>query len=106
MLSEPAATPVNEDTELEKRPIDNYELASRLSYFLWSSMPDDELFVLAAKGTLSDEDVLELVEMILGALGRGDRSHERLVGISDMAIDHVEMALVDRQVDRLAHRGR
>ena len=29
-----------------------YELASRLSYFLWNSMPDDELFALAGKGEL------------------------------------------------------
>jgi hypothetical protein len=28
-------------------PLDDYELASRLSYFLWSSMPDEELFDLA-----------------------------------------------------------
>ena len=33
-------------------PIGEYELASRLSYFLWSSMPDDELFALAARGQL------------------------------------------------------
>ena len=32
--------------------IDEYALASRLSYFLWSSMPDDELFALAEKGKL------------------------------------------------------
>jgi hypothetical protein len=32
--------------------IDEYSLASRLSYFLWSSMPDQELFTLAAKGQL------------------------------------------------------
>ncbi len=32
--------------------ISEWELASRLSYFLWSSMPDDELFALAAKGEL------------------------------------------------------
>ncbi len=32
--------------------LNDYELASRLSYFLWSSMPDDELYNLAAKGTL------------------------------------------------------
>ncbi len=32
--------------------IDEYALASRLSYFLWSSMPDDELFHLAAAGQL------------------------------------------------------
>lgn len=31
-----------------------YELASKLSYFLWGSMPDDELMRLAAKGTLDD----------------------------------------------------
>ena len=29
--------------------INDYELASRLSYFLWSSMPDDELFCAAAQ---------------------------------------------------------
>jgi hypothetical protein len=33
-------------------PINEYALASRLSYFLWSSMPDGELFALAAKGRL------------------------------------------------------
>jgi mono/diheme cytochrome c family protein len=32
--------------------LNEYELASRLSYFLWSSMPDDELSALAAKGRL------------------------------------------------------
>jgi hypothetical protein len=32
--------------------INDYELASRLSYFLWSSMPDNELFEQARKGTL------------------------------------------------------
>ena len=35
--------------------IGEYELASRLSYFLWSSMPDDELFALAARGQLRRE---------------------------------------------------
>jgi mono/diheme cytochrome c family protein len=35
-----------------------FELASRLSYFLWSSMPDDELLSLAESGRLSDERVL------------------------------------------------
>lgn len=33
-------------------PVDEYSLASRLSYFLWSSMPDDELFDLARRGEL------------------------------------------------------
>ena len=30
-------------------PIDEYQLASRMSYFIWSSMPDQELFDLAAR---------------------------------------------------------
>jgi mono/diheme cytochrome c family protein len=34
------------------RELSDYELAARLSYFLWSSMPDDELFDLAARGKL------------------------------------------------------
>jgi hypothetical protein len=33
-------------------PLDEYALASRLSYFLWSSMPDPELLALAGKGQL------------------------------------------------------
>src|ERR1051325_11472018 len=36
----------------DAHPIDDYQLASRLSYFLWSSMPDDELFALAQKKQL------------------------------------------------------
>ncbi len=35
------------------------ELASRLSFFLWSSIPDDELLDLAARGKLGDSTVLE-----------------------------------------------
>ena len=38
--------------------IDEWELASRLSVFLWSSLPDDELLDLAEKGKLRDPDVL------------------------------------------------
>jgi hypothetical protein len=34
--------------------VSEFELASRLSYFLWSSMPDDELFRLARQGELRD----------------------------------------------------
>ncbi len=39
--------------------ISDLELASRLSFFLWSSIPDDELLDLAERGKLSDPDVLE-----------------------------------------------
>jgi hypothetical protein len=38
--------------------INDFELASRLSYFLWSTLPDAELSGLAAKGTLHEPGVL------------------------------------------------
>jgi hypothetical protein len=41
------------------QPVGEYELASRLSYFLWSSMPDEELFRLAAAKKLHDTETLE-----------------------------------------------
>ena len=39
-------------------PVGPYELASRLSYFLWSSLPDDQLLALARDGKLRDPHVL------------------------------------------------
>ncbi|WP_217647000.1 DUF1592 domain-containing protein [Planctomicrobium piriforme] len=39
--------------------LDDYALASRLSYFLWSSMPDDELFQLAKDNKLHEPEVLK-----------------------------------------------
>ena len=39
-------------------PIGEYELASRLSYFLWSTMPDEELFRQAAEGKLHSPEIL------------------------------------------------
>jgi hypothetical protein len=39
--------------------VSDFDLASRLSFFLWSSVPDDQLMDLAARGTLHDPAVLE-----------------------------------------------
>ncbi len=39
--------------------INDFDLASRLSYFLWASMPDEELFQLAEQGRLSKPEVLQ-----------------------------------------------
>lgn len=41
------------------RPLNDFELASRLSYFLWSSMPDERLFELARKRQLHTNEQLE-----------------------------------------------
>ncbi len=40
------------------QPLGQYDMASRLSYFLWGTMPDEELFRLAAAGRLQDTAVL------------------------------------------------
>jgi mono/diheme cytochrome c family protein len=48
-------------------PLDDYAVASRLSYFLWSSMPDGELLERAAQGGLSKPEALRTqVERLLG----------------------------------------
>lgn len=47
--------------------ISDFELATRLSYFLWATMPDEALFKLADQGKLSDPSVLrgEVQRMLL-----------------------------------------
>lgn len=45
-------------------PLDEFALASRLSYFLWSSLPDGELYELARKGLLR-ENIDDQVERML-----------------------------------------
>jgi Protein of unknown function (DUF1592)/Protein of unknown function (DUF1588)/Protein of unknown function (DUF1587)/Protein of unknown function (DUF1585)/Protein of unknown function (DUF1595)/Planctomycete cytochrome C len=42
-----------------EEPLDEFDLANRLSYFLWSSMPDAELLRLATKNELSNQTVLQ-----------------------------------------------
>jgi hypothetical protein len=43
---------------LASNTLDDFQFASRLSYFLWSSLPDDELFQLALQHRLRDPEVL------------------------------------------------
>ena len=52
--------PAPRDADSETILIDDYELASRLSYFLWSSMPDDDLFDAAKAGRLQAPEQLRL----------------------------------------------
>ena len=55
-------------------PVTDLELASRLSFFLWSSVPDDELLNLGIRGTLSRPGVLERQVRRLLADRRSTRS--------------------------------
>ncbi|MES2569838.1 MAG: DUF1592 domain-containing protein [Verrucomicrobiota bacterium] len=58
VLCSPNFLYLREAARPDTRRITDTELASRLSYFLWSTMPDAELFALAEKGELSDPKVL------------------------------------------------
>ncbi len=58
MLSSPKFLYLDEGDEAEAVELDSYQLASRLSYFLWSSMPDEELFQLADANRLGDPAIL------------------------------------------------
>ena len=55
----------------EMRLVGPYEMASRLSYFIWGSKPDEFLFDVAAAGKLQDPAVLKTV---VGRMLRNDRS--------------------------------
>jgi Protein of unknown function (DUF1592)/Protein of unknown function (DUF1588)/Protein of unknown function (DUF1587)/Protein of unknown function (DUF1585)/Planctomycete cytochrome C len=58
VLTSPAFLYRSETPGSQTGPINDWELATRLSYFLWSSTPDDELSQLAAAGKLRDPDLL------------------------------------------------
>jgi len=59
ILASPAFLFLYEPRESETpRPLEGYELASRLSYFLWSAPPDDELYRLAKSEELTKPKVL------------------------------------------------
>jgi hypothetical protein len=76
------------------RKLNAHELAARLSYFLWSSMPDEELFALADSGRLLDLKVLGLQFERMLADAKADRFAEQfsmqwldLEGVDRVAIN-------------------
>ena len=78
-------------------PVSDWELASRLSYFLWASMPDDELFRLAKVGQLRKPTVIAsqidrmLADNRAGTLGRLFAA--QWLGFADM--DRVQRDQID-----------
>ncbi len=56
-LQTPQFLYVTEAAAPEGRELDGYEIASRLSFFLWDSAPDEGLLALAANGDLADPEV-------------------------------------------------
>jgi hypothetical protein len=61
-------------------PISDLELASRLSFFLWSSSPDEELLALAEAGTLREPAVLEAQVLRMIADDRSNALVENFTG--------------------------
>jgi cytochrome c553 len=59
-------------TAIGERRLDSFEMASRLSYFLWNSMPDDELFALAEADKLTDPKIIDtqVIRMLKTAQGK------------------------------------
>lgn len=63
----------------ETRLLDHYALASRLSYFLWGSMPDELLFDVAAAGRMQDPEVLKALVRRMISNDRSLQFAERFV---------------------------
>jgi len=84
--------------------IDEYALASRLSYFLWSTMPDNELFRLADKGELRKNLPAQVKRMLDSS--RSDELVQNFVGqwlqtrdVEGIALN--EQAIMAREDDEL-----
>lgn len=98
---------INENPLLEEYghpQIDEFSLASRLSYFLWSTMPDEELYSLARKGRLRDN-----LETQVARLLNHERSEEfvhhflgQWLHVRD--VEHVPID-VHRALERPRRRG-
>ncbi len=77
--------------EKGSHPISEYQLASRLSYFLWSSMPDEALLALAAKGELSKNLDAQVTRMLAD-----DRSDALVENFAPQWLDIRDLARVTR----------
>lgn len=82
------------DSTAQGQPVTDHELANRLSYFLWSTMPDERLFQLAREGKLRQPNVLESeVKRMLA----DERSSEFLTRFTDqwLGLDALDRVAVN-----------
>jgi hypothetical protein len=79
--------------------LSDLELASRLSFFLWSSIPDDELLKAAASGTLRDPAVLEQQARRMLADGRASALIDSISGQWLLLRQLDDVAPVTREFD-------
>lgn len=76
----------------KRRPLSDRELAVRLSYFLWSAPPDDELYRVAKQGKLRDPDTLaaQVDRMI-----RSERSAVFVENFTNQWLEFSRLDLID-----------
>lgn len=87
--------------------LNDHELASRLAYFLWSSMPDAELSALADAGMLRDDDVLRAQVRLMVADEKSHAFIEHFAGqwlqlrnLADLQIDRQRYPAYDEDLRR------
>lgn len=80
LFMEPGSADANAQGDLPSAKLDEYAVAARLSYFLWSTLPDEDLLTAAARGDLSKPAVLDAqVERMLNS-PKAHRFTENFVG--------------------------
>ena len=85
----------------EPGKLDDFALASRLSYFLWSTMPDDELLALAEQNQLGQADVLRgQVERIITLAKEGTLASRRRI-VAELP---EEPLVIDKLINEIAPR--
>ena len=85
----------------ESAPVSDWDLANRLSYFLWSSMPDEELAAAAEKGRLTRNGVEQHVRRGSGR-DEDPTSYNRSNEGDDELLGQTHRMLKDPRVRRLA----
>jgi hypothetical protein len=87
------------------RPLGDFELASRLSYFLWASMPDNELLGLASQQKLSDPEMLrkQIRRMLLDR--RRSRELSESFAVQWLKLDQLYSAKPDRELFKEFYSG-
>jgi hypothetical protein len=93
------------NTDPGPRLLGDYEIASRVSYFLWGSMPDKTLLELAGQGKLQDPEVLkaQVTRILTAATQRRDEDKVRIVPdakLTEFATRFVEQWLGTRELGR------
>lgn len=87
---------VNSSSSEEESFINQYELATRLSMFLWCSTPDEELLSLAAKGELNSPEGLKKQVKRMLTDGRSERFSQQFVH-QWLNLELLEFLKVDRK---------